>query len=116
MSGEDRGPSVTREELRAEIRREMDESRGPGHLLTRSEIRDIVAGEVRVALGNLVTRAELRQTVRDAAGNLKEIIPSKESVARADAKAGLALTGIVAVVVAIVGAAAYIARKGFFGE
>ena len=116
MSAPGESSPEKREKTERELGQDLRIVFASGDSLSHSDVRAIVAGEIRAAHGDFVTRAELRQIVNDAIRNLKENTPTKESVARADTKAGLALAGVVAVFVAIIGAAVFVVRKGFFGE
>ena len=124
MSGPGGESPVTREELRSEIRKELRETllaelrdiRGPADQPTRSEVRDIVSGEVRAARGELITRAELRQTVNDAVDNLKENIPSKDDLARAENSAAFAVKGFWTIFAAILAIIVAAAGKYFWGK
>ena len=118
---------VTREDLREILRDALRESRGSDTLVTKVDIPKIIDNEVGAARGDIPTRAEIRELINDkisgleaAVDGIKENMPSKESVARAESNAGFAIKGfwvlfaaILTIIVTIIAAAV---GKYFLGE
>ena len=120
---------ATRDEVREILREQF---RGSGGLVPKGQAPERVSGEFSAVRNEFVTRAELRELIGDKTAqfvektdfarlettvdNLKENIPSKEIVTRADTNAGIAVKGICAIIAGMIGIAVYVARKTLFGE
>ena len=118
---------VTREDLREILRDALRGSRGSDTLVTKGDLPKIIDNEVGAARGDFLTRAEIRELINDRISGLeatvdgiKENMPSKESVARAESDAEFAMKGfwalfaaILTIIVTIIAAAV---GKYFWGE
>ena len=91
---------VTREDVREILRDALRGSRGSDTLVTKADLPKIIDNEVGAARSDIPTRAEIRELIKDKISGLeatvdsiKENMPSKESVARAESNAGFAIKG-----------------------